>query len=89
MFHSKNHLNLIKEEERITKKKALSIFLTAYLDNKEVGTFKTLSKIHNFLFEDIYEFAGKLRNVNISKGNFRFIPIMYLQSSIDNIEKMP
>lgn len=84
-----NAIELAKEEERITKKKALELFENNMLDNLEVGTFKGLAEIHRYLFEDIYEFAGKLREVNIAKGNFRFAPLMYLQAALDNIDKMP
>ena len=80
---------LAREEERISKKKAKEMFETGFLDTLEAGTFKTLSKIHEFLFSDIYEFAGKIRNVNIAKGNFRFTPLAYLEEAVKNIEKMP
>ncbi|MBP1903837.1 cell filamentation protein [Paenibacillus turicensis] len=59
------------------------------LDTLEVGTFKALSQIHNYLFEDIYDFAGKVREVNIAKGNFRFAPVMYLEAALENVSKMP
>ena len=91
----KNKLNisdgaeLAREEEKISKKKAKEMFETGYLDTLEPGTFETLKKIHKYLFEDIYEFAGELRKVNIAKGNFRFTPISYLEEAIKNIEKMP
>jgi len=80
---------LEREEERISKTRAKEMFETGYLNTLEAGTFETLKKIHNYLFEEIYEFAGKLRKVNIAKGNFRFTPITYLEESIKNIEKMP
>lgn len=80
---------LAREEERISKKKALELFESGYLDKLQPGTFKALSEIHRILFEDIYEFAGKLREVNIAKGNFRFAPVMYLESAPEHIEKMP
>ena len=80
---------LAKEEERISKKRAKEMFETGYLNTLEPGTFETLKKIHEYLFEEIYEFAGNLRKVNIAKGNFRFTPIVYLEESIKNIEKMP
>lgn len=80
---------LAREEERISKKKAKEMFETGFLDTLEAGTFKTLRKIHEFLFSDIYEFAGKIRNVNIAKGNFRFTPLAYLEEAVKNIEKMP
>ena len=80
---------LVREEERISKTYAKAMFETGYLNTLEAGTFETLKKIHKYLFEDIYEFAGNLRKVNIAKGNFRFTPIVYLEESIKNIEKMP
>ncbi len=80
---------LARQEELISKKKALELFETGYLDTLVAGSFDALSKIHKYLFEDIYDFAGKLREVNIAKGNFRFAPLMYLKASLDNIEKMP
>lgn len=80
---------LAREEERISKKKALLLFEIGYLDKLPHGTFKSLSEIHRILFEDIYEFAGKIRDVNIAKGNFRFAPVMYLESALMHIDKMP
>ena len=80
---------LAREEERISKKKAKEMFETGFLNSLEPGTFETLKKIHKYLFEDIYDFAGQLRKVNISKGNFRFVPISYIEEAIKNIEKMP
>ena len=80
---------LVREEERISKTYAKAMFETGYLNTLEAGTFETLKKIHKYLFEEIYEFAGELRKVNIAKGNFRFTPIAYLEESIRNIEKMP
>lgn len=80
---------LAKEEERITKIKALELFEKGILDTFEVGTFKGLSQIHKYLFEDIYSFAGKIRTVNIAKGNFRFAPVMYLEAALKNIDAMP
>ncbi len=80
---------LAREEEKISKKKALLMFETDFFANLEVGTFRSLLEIHRFLFEDIYVFAGKLRDVNISKGNFRFAPLMYLEAALANIDKMP
>lgn len=77
------------EEEKISKRKAKLMFENGYLDSLEAGTFSSLAKIHKYLFEDVYEFAGKIRTVNIAKGNFRFAPLMYLQASLDNIDKMP
>ena len=77
------------EEERISKKKAAQLFDQKLLDTFGVGTFAGLALIHKYLFEDIYDFAGELRTVNIAKGNFRFAPLMYLQSALENIDKMP
>ena len=80
---------LAREEERISKKKALQMFEEKKFDKLNAGTFQSFSEIHKCLFEDIYEFAGQIREVNIAKGNFRFAPVMYLEVSIQNIEKMP
>ena len=80
---------IAREEEKISKKKALELFETGYLDILQAGTFESLSLIHKYLFDEIYEFAGKMREVNIAKGNFRFAPLMYLQAALDNIDKMP
>lgn len=80
---------LAREEEKISKKKALELFETGYLDTLQAGTFESLSLIHKYLFDEIYDFAGKMREVNIAKGNFRFAPLMYLQAALDNIDKMP
>lgn len=80
---------LAQEEEKITKKKALDLFDKKIIDTFEVGTFKGLQEIHKYLFEDVYEFAGKIRDENISKGNFRFAPVMYLKEALKNIDKMP
>jgi len=85
----KSEIELAKEEERISKLKAKKLFESEKLNTLEAGTFKSLSIIHKELFEDIYDFAGKIRTVNISKGNFRFAPITYLDDAIKNIEKMP
>lgn len=81
--------DLAREEERISKKKAVELFETGILDTLPAGKFATLQAIHKYLFEDIYDFAGELRAVNIAKGNFRFAPLMYLQAALDNIDKMP
>ena len=80
---------LDREEERISKKKAAQLFDRKLLDTFDVGTFAGLTAIHKHLFEDIYDFAGELRTVNIAKGNFRFAPLMYLQAALENIDKMP
>lgn len=82
-------INLAQEEERITKKKALELFDNGILEKLGLGKFLELEKIHKYLFEDIYEFAGKIRDENISKGNFRFAPVMYLKEALKNIDKMP
>ncbi len=81
--------DLAREEERISKKKAVELFETGLLDTLPAGKFATLQAIHKYLFEDIYNFAGELRTVNIAKGNFRFAPLMYLQAALENIDKMP
>ena len=81
--------DLAREEERISKKKAVELFEKGILDNLPAGKFSTLQAIHKYLFEDIYDFAGELRTVNIAKGNFRFAPLMYLQAALENIDKMP
>lgn len=80
---------LAREEERISKKKALELFESGYLNTLEAGTYRTLARIHEYLFGDIYSFAGKLREVNLAKENFRFVPVMYLSAALENIENMP
>ncbi len=80
---------LARMEEKISKVKALELFEKGILNEYEVGTFEGLSRIHRYLFEDIYEFAGKARTVNIAKGSFRFAPTVYLETALDNISKMP
>mgnify|MGYP002869234821 FL=1 len=85
----KDSSELARQEERISKKKALELFETGYLDTLQPGTFTALSEIHRVLFEDVYDFAGKIRQVNLAKGNFRFAPVMYLEAALQNIEKMP
>lgn len=80
---------LAREEERISKKKAVNLFDFAILKLLSDGTYKTLAAIHKYLFEDIYDFAGELRTVNMAKGNFHFAPLMYLQAALENIDKMP
>lgn len=84
-----NSTDLAREEEKISKKKAVELFENNILDILEVGKFSTLQTIHKYLFEDIYDFAGKLRNVNIAKGNFRFASIIYIEEALKNIDKMP
>ena len=81
--------DLAREEERISKKKALELFENGMLDKLEAGKISALKEIHKHLFEDIYDFAGELRTVNIAKGNFRFAPLMYLQAALGSIDKMP
>lgn len=84
-----DEVELAREEEKISKKKANELFENGYLQTLEPGTFECLSKTHKYLFEEIYSFAGEIRKVNISKGNFRFAPITYLETALNNIEKMP
>ena len=81
--------DLAREEERLSKKKAVELFENGVLDALPAGKFTTLQAIHKYLFEDIYDFAGKLRAVNLAKGNFRFAPLMYLEAALGNIDKMP
>lgn len=80
---------LVRIEEKISKQKAVEMFDSGYLESLEAGTFESLAKIHKYLFDKIYDFAGKLRKVNISKGNFRFAPLMYLDAALRSIDKMP
>ena len=80
---------LVREEERISKKSAARLFEQNLLNNMSSGTWTTLQDIHKVLFQDIYDFAGELRTVNISKGNFRFVPVMYLSEAVKTIESMP
>ena len=84
-----NSAELAREEERISKKKAVELFESGSLDKLAPGRFASLQAIHKALFEDIYDFAGKLRTVNLAKGNFRFAPLMYLEAALANIDKMP
>ncbi len=88
-LHITDSAELAREEEKISKAKALELFETGLLDTFEVGTFAGLQRIHGFLFGEIYDFAGKLRTVNIAKGSFRFAPVMYLETALQNIDKMP
>ena len=81
--------DLAREEEQISKKKALQLFEDGTLDSLKPGQFSSLQEIHRRLFEDIYDFAGKVRTVNLAKGNFRFAPVMYLEAALANIDKMP
>lgn len=80
---------LARTEEKISKTKAIELFESGILNNLTAGSFNSLAEIHRFLFEDIYEFAGKIRTVNIAKGSFRFAPVMYLETALQHIEKMP
>ena len=80
---------LAREEERISKKKAANLFDNRILDTLKAGSVSALKAIHKYFFGDIYDFAGKIRTVNIAKGNFRFAPVMYLDAALENIEKMP
>ena len=84
-----NSTELAREEERISKKKAVELFESGSLDKLAPGRFASLQAIHKALFEDIYDFAGELRTVNLAKGNFRFAPLMYLEAALGNIDKMP
>lgn len=80
---------LARIEEKISKQKAVEMFESGYLESLKAGTFESLAKIHKYLFDKIYDFAGELREVNISKGNFRFAPLMYLDAALQSIDKMP
>ncbi len=84
-----DEIELAKEEERITKLKAIELFETGKLEQFEVGTFKGLAEIHKYLFEDVYEFAGIVRTENISKSNYRFVSAMYLEEALQKIDRMP
>ena len=84
-----NSAELAREEERISKKKAVELFESGSLDKLAPGRFASLQAIHKALFEDIYDFAGELRTLNLAKGNFRFAPLMYLEAALGNIDKMP
>ena len=81
--------DLAREEERISKKKAVELFEKRILDELPAGKFFTLQAIHKYLFEDIYDFAGKIRTVNLAKGNFRFAPLIYIDAALQNIDRMP
>lgn len=88
-FNITNSAELAKVEEKISKTKALKLFKKGLLNDLEAGTFDSLAKIHKYLFDEIYDFAGEIRNVNIAKGNFRFAPVIYLETALKNIDKMP
>ncbi|MDO5295013.1 MAG: Fic family protein, partial [bacterium] len=88
-LHITSSVELARQEEKISKKKAMELFEQGYLDRLEAGKFNSLAKIHEYLFSEIYDFAGKVRDVNIAKGNFRFAPVMYLHSALDHIDAMP
>ena len=88
-LHLTDSVELARVEEKISKKKAIELFENHLLDQYEVGSYKMLSAIHAYLFEDIYDFAGKIRTVNMAKGHFRFASVMYLEEALKNIEKMP
>lgn len=80
---------LARAEEKISKQKAVEMFETGFLEKLKPGTYESLAMIHKYLFDEIYDFAGELRRVNISKGNFRFAPVMYLETALHSIDKMP
>ena len=84
-----NSAELALAEEKITKQKALQLFSSCFLNTLPAGTFETLAAIHQYLFEDVYAFAGKMRTVNIAKGSFRFVPALYLPQALNSISKMP
>lgn len=84
-----NSTELAQQEERLTKIRAAELFENGLLDKYEIGTYQGLQQIHGYLFQDIYEFAGKTRTENLAKGNFRFAPVMYLDAALENISKMP
>ena len=84
-----NEAELARAEEKISKTKALALYDTGLLDTFEVGTFAGLAKIHKYLFDEIYDFAGEIRTVNIAKRNFRFAPVMYLAAALESIDRMP
>ncbi len=88
-FNITNSAELAKVEEKISKTRALELFKNGLLNNLEAGTFDSLAKIHKYLLDEIYEFTGEIRKVNIAKGNFRFAPVIYLETALKNIDKMP
>ena len=85
----KDSSELAIQEEKISKKKAIEMFENGFLEKLEPGTYESLAAIHEYLFDEIYDFAGKIREVNLSKGNFRFAPLMYLEAALQSIDKMP
>lgn len=88
-LHLTNSAELAREEERISKKKAMELFESGYLDTLKPESVEALCKIHAYLFSEIYDFAGQVRTVNLAKGNFRFAPVMYLEIALQNVEAMP
>ena len=88
-LHLTNSADLAREEELISKRKAVELFETGYLNELKPGTFEALAEIHRYLFSEIYEFAGKIRTVNLAKGNFRFATVIYLEAALKTIEAMP
>lgn len=82
-------VELAREEEKISKKRAIELFENRHLDQYVAGTYETLQETHRYLFDEIYDFAGKMRTVNIAKGSFRFVPLMYLNAALENIDRMP
>ena len=84
-----DELELARAEEKLSKTKALALYDTGLLDTFPVGTFAGLAMIHKYLFDEVYEFAGQMRTVNIAKGNFRFAPVMYLGAALESIDAMP
>ena len=80
---------LARTEEKISKKKAIEMFENGFLEKLKPGTYESLAAIHEYLFDEIYDFAGKIREVNLSKGNFRFAPLLYLEAALQSIDKMP
>jgi Protein involved in cell division len=84
-----DQIELAKAEEKISKQKARQLFDSGDINKVEIGTFAGLAFIHAYLFEDMYAFAGKIRDLNIAKGDFRFVPLMYLEPSLKHIDAMP
>lgn len=88
-LHLTDSAALARLEEQISKRKAVEMFDNGFLDKLVPGSFEALAKVHEYLFSDIYDFAGQVRTVNLAKGNFRFVPVMYLEAALQSIEKMP